>query len=332
MKIARASLLVPHLLLLSGCTGDPQSALNAEGPSAVELRGLIFLFVAVCGVVFLLVMAVMVWALVRRTNHAPCRPQTERSMGRTVGAAIVATFIVITLLTVASFYTTRSIDWREADTATILVRGQQWWWQFTYLDADPAKTFLTANELHIPVGTDIRLRLEATDVIHSFWVPNLTGKQDLVPGRENELTLHASKPGIYRGQCAEFCGLQHSHMALLVIAEEPEDYDRWLEAQRSAAYEPTGSDAVAGKLVFINKPCAACHTIRGTGASGTSGPDLTHVGSRSMIGAGLLENTRGSVAAWIADPQTLKPGNNMPLVPLTGEELRQLSAYMSELR
>ncbi|MBB4191887.1 cytochrome c oxidase subunit 2 [Rhizobium aethiopicum] len=327
MKIAPAC-----TLFLSGCTAGTQSALNADGPAASELKSLLFLFVAVCGVVFVLVMGVMVWALVRGKNERPSEPQTELSMGRVVTGAIMTTFLVVSFLAITSFYATNGVDRGWDNPPTIAVRGQQWWWQFTYLDADPARTFQTANELHISVGTDVRLRLEATDVIHSFWVPNLTGKQDLVPGRENGLTLHASKAGIYRGQCAEFCGLQHSHMALLVIAEEPEDYARWLESQRKTAAAPADGDAAAGKLVFMGKPCAACHTIRGTEASGTSGPDLTHVGSRSMIAAGLLENTRGSVAAWIADPQTLKPGNNMPLVPLTGEELRQVSAYLSGLR
>ncbi|ACI58434.1 cytochrome c oxidase, subunit II [Rhizobium leguminosarum bv. trifolii WSM597] len=318
-------------LFLSGCAGT-QSVLNADGPSALALQNLIFLFFAVCGIVFVLVMGVMTWALVRE-RHAPAgQPPIERSMGRIVSGAVVATFVVITFLTAASFYATPSLDRGKADPPTILVRGQQWWWQFTYLDPDPAKTFQTANELHIPVGTDVRLRLEASDVIHSFWVPNLAGKQDLVPGRENGLTLHASKAGVYRGQCAEFCGLQHSHMALLVVAEKPEDYARWLNAQSGPAAVPAESEAAAGKLVFMRKPCAACHTIRGTEAAGTTGPDLTHVGSRSMIGAGLMENTRGSIAAWIADPQTLKPGNNMPLVPVTSEELRQLSAYMSGLK
>ncbi|MBB3650365.1 cytochrome c oxidase subunit 2 [Rhizobium sp. BK619] len=318
-------------LFLSGCAGT-QSVLNADGPSALALQNLIFLFFAVCGIVFVLVMGVMTWALVRE-RHAPAgQPPIERSMGRIVSGAVVATFVVIAFLTAASFYATPSLDRGKADPPTILVRGQQWWWQFTYLDPDPAKTFQTANELHIPVGTDVRLRLEASDVIHSFWVPNLAGKQDLVPGRENGLTLHASKAGVYRGQCAEFCGLQHSHMALLVVAEKPEDYARWLNAQRGPAAVPAESEAAAGKLVFMRKPCAACHTIRGTEAAGTTGPDLTHVGSRSMIGAGLMENTRGSIAAWIADPQTLKPGNNMPLVPVTSEELRQLSAYMSGLQ
>lgn len=326
MKIAPAC-----VLFLSGCAGR-QSALDAGGPSALALENLIFLFFAVCGIVFVLVMGVMAWALVRARNGPSGNPQTERSMGRVVAGAIGATFIVITFLTAASFYATPSLDRGKADPPTIVVRGQQWWWQFNYLDPDPAKAFQTANELHIPVGTDVRLRLEASDVIHSFWVPNLTGKQDLVPGRENALTLHASKPGVYRGQCGEFCGLQHSHMALLVVADEPGDYARWLEAQRLAAAAPLDDEAAAGRLVFMSKPCAACHTIRGTEASGTTGPDLTHVGSRSTIGAGLLENTRGSIAAWIADPQTLKPGNNMPLVPVTSEELRQLSAYMRELK
>ncbi|MGG7577110.1 cytochrome c oxidase subunit II [Rhizobium sp. Nf11,1] len=319
-------------LFLSGCAAGTQSALNADGPAASELRSLILLFVAVCGVVFVLVMSGVVWALVRRKNQIPGEPQAERSMARVVAGAIVMTVLVVSFLTITSFYATNGVDRGRDNSPTIAVRGQQWWWQFTYLHADPARTFQTANELHIPVGTDVRLRLDSTDVIHSFWVPNLTGKQDLVPGRDNRLTLHASKAGIYRGQCAEFCGLQHSHMALLVIAEEPEDYARWLELQRKTAAAPADGDAATGKLVFMSKPCAACHTIRGTEASGTSGPDLTHVGSRSMIAAGLLENTRGSVAAWIADPQTLKPGNNMPLVPLTGEELRQVSAYMSGLR
>lgn len=319
------------MLFLSGCAGR-QSALDAGGPSALALENLMFLFVTVCGIVFVLVMGVMAWALVRRRNHPPGRPQTERSMGWVVAGAIVATVVVTTFLTAASFYATPSLERGQANPPTIVVRGQQWWWQFTYLDPDPTKSFQTANELHIPVGTDVRLRLEASDVIHSFWVPNLTGKQDLVPGRENALTLNASKPGVYRGQCAEFCGLQHSHMALLIVAEEPEDYVRWIEAQRGAAAAPMEGDAAAGKLVFMSKPCAACHTIRGTAASGTSGPDLTHVARRSTIGAGLMANTRGSMAAWIADPQTQKPGNNMPLVPVTSEELRQLSAYMSALR
>jgi cytochrome c oxidase subunit 2 len=182
------------------------------------------------------------------------------------------------------------------------------------------------------VGRNVRLELESADVIHSFWVPSLAGKQDLVPGRHNGLTIRAERPGVYRGQCAEFCGLQHAHMALLVIAEEPADFANWLAAQSRQASIPAEAEAAAGQQLFLSRPCASCHAIRGTSAAGTAGPDLTHVGSRRTIGAGLFETTRGSLAAWIADPQTLKPGNNMPMVPLSGDELRAISAYMASLR
>jgi cytochrome c oxidase subunit 2 len=249
-----------------------------------------------------------------------------------VSSAVAATVIIITGLTIASFYTTRSIGLPENAALTITVRGQQWWWQVIYADADPALSFQTANEIHIPVGQDVRIQLESADVVHSFWVPSLAGKQDLVPGRSNTLLLRAERAGIYRGQCAEFCGLQHTHMAMMVIADEPADYQRWITAQRGNGATPTDPDAAAGKVAFLSKPCAACHTVRGTPATGTTGPDLTHIGSRRTIAAGLLETTRGSLAAWIADPQTLKPGNNMPMVPLTSIELRDISAYMESLK
>jgi cytochrome c oxidase subunit 2 len=249
-----------------------------------------------------------------------------------VGSAVAATVIIIAGLTIASFYTTRGIGLPENAALTITVRAQQWWWQVIYADADPARSFQTANEIHIPVGQDVRIQLESADVVHSFWVPSLAGKQDLVPGRSNSLLLRAERPGIYRGQCAEFCGLQHTHMAMLVIADEPADYQRWITAQRGTGVMPTDPEAAAGKVALLSKPCAACHTIRGTPATGTTGPDLTHIGSRQTIAAGLLETTRGSLAAWIADPQTLKPGNNMPMVPLTSVELRDISAYMESLK
>jgi cytochrome c oxidase subunit 2 len=212
------------------------------------------------------------------------------------------------------------------------VRAQQWWWQVFYASSGETPGFQTANEIHIPVEQDVHVRLESADVIHSFWVPSLAGKQDLVPGRSNSLLLRAEKPGVYRGQCAEFCGLQHSHMAVTVIAQTPAEYARWAAAQSADAVMAIGPDAAAGRMAFLAKPCAACHTIRGTAANGTTGPDLTHVGGRQTIAAGLVETTRGSLAAWIADPQTLKPGNNMPMVPLTSVELQNISAYMESLK
>jgi cytochrome c oxidase subunit 2 len=163
-------------------------------------------------------------------------------------------------------------------------------------------------------------------------VPSLAGKQDLIPGRPKELSVRADRPGVYRGQCAEFCGMQHAHMAFFVMADEPQVFDEWLRAQRRPAAPSSNVEVLAGQQVFMSKPCAACHMIRGTPAAGTTGPDLTHVGGRKYIAAGLLETTRGSLAAWIADPQILKPGNNMPMVPLDPEELRSISAYLASLK
>jgi cytochrome c oxidase subunit 2 len=270
------------------------------------------------------------WALLRREREN--KRDTERHLTRTVSASVAATAVIIAGLTLASFFATRSAGQPDGALLTITVKGQQWWWQIIYANSDPALSFQTANEIHIPVAQDVRIELESADVIHSFWVPSLAGKQDLVPGRTNSLRLRAERPGVYRGQCAEFCGLQHSHMAVMVIAEEPADYERWAALQRRPGVTPATPDAAAGRAAFLAKPCAACHAIRGTPADGTTGPDLTHIGSRKTIAAGLFETTRGSLAAWVADPQTLKPGNNMPMVPLTSTELRNISAYLVSLK
>ncbi|TIT04192.1 cytochrome c oxidase subunit II [Mesorhizobium sp.] len=328
----RAAISLPLLLLLSGC-GGVQSALDAHGHTAILLKNLIIFVVATCFAVWIIVMLVLLWSLMRRGERQAADDRSlDRRMMIAVSGAVAATALIISVLTIASFYTTRGLDPARHADVTIRVRAQQWWWQFVYQDADPARSFQTANEIHIPVGKDVRVLLESSDVIHSFWVPSLAGKQDLIPGRENILTLRAERPGVYRGQCAEFCGLQHSHMALFVIAEDEERYRQWASAQRKEGLEPREPETVAGKAAFMARQCAACHTIRGTEASGITGPDLTHIGSRHSIAAGLLENTRGSLAAWIADPQTLKPGNNMPIVPLSADELRQISAYMDSLK
>jgi cytochrome c oxidase subunit 2 len=319
-------------LLLTGCGGN-QSALDVHGASAVHLKHLIVGIVAVCSAVWMIVMIVLIWALSRSKAEWPRpNPGGERRLTTAVTAAVGMTVIIITGLTIASFATTRALSEAGGEDLTIKINGQQWWWQVTYIDPDPTRSFNTANEIHVPVGRNVRLQLEAGDVIHSFWVPSLAGKQDLIPGRVNELAIRADRAGIYRGQCAEFCGLQHSHMAVLVIAESAADYEGWISAQRQQAAASSNQEAEAGKAVFMSKPCASCHTVRGTDASGSTGPDLTHVGSRQTIAAGLFDTTRGSLAAWIADPQTLKPGNNMPMVALSSDELRQISAYMASLK
>jgi cytochrome c oxidase subunit 2 len=323
------------LPLLAGCAGW-QSALEAHGESAITLKQLIVLIVVVCSVVWTLVMVALIFALWRRrqSDQRPFRPDpvTERHMTVVVSLAIAASVIVITGFTVASFFTTRALSMAGGNDLTIKVRGLQWWWDIEYFGSGSEQRFQTANEIHIPVGRNIRLQLEGIDVIHSFWVPSLAGKQDLIPGRPNELILRAERPGVYRGQCAEFCGLQHAHMAFFVVAEEQPVFEEWVRLQRQNAVESSDTEAAAGRQVFLSKPCAACHAVRGTNATGTNGPDLTHVGGRKYIAAGLFETTRGSLAAWTADPQTLKPGNNMPMVPLSAEELRAVSAYLASLK
>src|SRR5207302_265287 len=200
------------------------------------------------------------------------------------------------VLATASFLATSGMsDNGGEDMLSIHVTGHLWWWELRYQDAQPQRIFPSANEIHIPVGRRVRVTLSADDVIHSFWVPNLAGKQDLIPGRDNALVFSAAREGIYRGQCAEFCGLQHAHMAMLVVAEPPQAFEAWREAQLKAAAEPSDTEQLRGRGVFLGKPCVACHAIRGTAAGGKTGPDLTHVAGRHTIAAGRLPTSRGSI-------------------------------------
>ena len=224
--------------LLTGCSGW-QSALDAHGASATSLKQLIVLIVSVCSIVWALVMVALILAVFRRRerNQTVIQPNaaTERRMTTAVVSAVAATVVIISFFTVASFFTTRALGVAGGDDLTIKVRGLQWWWGLEYFGSDPDRRFESANEIHIPVGRNVRLQLEGLDVIHSFWVPSLAGKQDLIPGRPNELTIRAERAGVYRGQCAEFCGLQHAHMAFLVVAEEPAAFDAWARLQRENA-------------------------------------------------------------------------------------------------
>ena len=306
------------------------------GTEAHELRNLIWLFIIVLAVVWVLVVLVLAGAILRRRPRAgePISPGVggERRAAFAVSGAVVATVLVIAVLTLASYLATRQLYAEGGDPLLVQVRGYQWWWEVTYGDAHPARVFTTANEIHVPVGRRVSIELAAVDVIHSFWVPNLAGKQDLIPGRDNQIDFTADRAGTYRGQCAEFCGLQHAHVGLLVVAQSPDEFDAWRNAQLASASAPGDGEQQSGERVVTGKACAACHTIRGTAAAGMLGPDLTHLASRSYIAAGVLPMTRGSLAAWIADPQTIKPGNNMPMVPLTADELRAASAYLASLK
>jgi cytochrome c oxidase subunit 2 len=213
---------------------------------------------------------------------------------------------------------------------TLEVTGRQWWWEVRYLGPG-GRTFSTANEIHIPVGEPVLVKLRAADVIHSFWVPALSGKTDTIPGRLNATWLQANRPGVYLGQCTEYCGLQHAHMALRVIAEPRAAFETWRSAQQQNATEPVTPTAVAGRDLVIAR-CGACHTVRGTAAGGEMGPDLTHLMSRGMIAAGAAPNTPGALTGWIADPQAIKPGARMPPTWLSGPQLAEARAYLETLR
>jgi cytochrome c oxidase subunit 2 len=260
-------------------------------------------------------------------------PEGERRRFRAVAAAAVATVVILFGLLVASVATGREIASLHAKQAlTLDLVGHQWWWEVQYQQPDPSQSFVTANEIHIPVGRPVLVKAASRDVIHSLWVPNLHGKRDLIPGRVNAIWLEADRPGLYRGQCAEFCGYQHAHMALDVVAEPADRFDAWVAAQRQPAAAPATELAKRGAAVFQSLPCPLCHTVAGTGANGMNGPDLTHLASRRTIAAGTLPNTRGALAGWILDPGSAKPGTTMPPTPLDPDDLGALLAYLESLR
>jgi cytochrome c oxidase subunit 2 len=248
--------------------------------------------------------------------------------------------VTLTALLVYGLGLAREIVAAPDDTPVeIAVIGEQFWWRVRYPEVAPRPNgaggrpgFESANEIHVPVGRTVRLTLTAPDVIHSFWVPQLAGKLDLIPGSVNRLTIRAERAGVFRGQCAEFCGQSHALMAFRVVAHEPADYADWLEAQRRDAEEPRIPFMRQGRDLFLASGCGGCHTVRGTSATGTLGPDLTHLGTRAMIAAESFPLNQGTLAGWIADSQHLKPGNRMPSFPVfTGEELRALAAWLESL-
>jgi cytochrome c oxidase subunit 2 len=256
---------------------------------------------------------------------------SERRRTITVSLLVALTVVILCIFTFQSFYTTRGFAFTDKSLLTIKVTAKQWWWSVEYENPDAAKVFTTATEIHIPVGIPVRLQLEAADVIHSFWVPSLTGKQDLIPGRKNFLILQADKPGLYRGQCAEFCGLQHAHMALMVVAQSRDAFERWRAQQVQDAATPGAPERLKGMQIFLNRQCASCHTVSGTPAGATTGPNLTHFGSRILLTSS-MHNTADNLEAWLRDPHDLKPGTNMPRVPLSPDERQALVAYLQGLK
>ena len=259
-------------------------------------------------------------------------PAAHRRAERVVSGGIFATVLILGGFLAYDFSVGRALAVHPAHALTIQVTGHQWWWDALYEDPDPSKQVETANEIHVPVGEPVQLKLVAADVIHSFWAPNLNGKRDLIPGYASTLWFRADTAGIYRGQCAEFCGLQHAKMAFYIIAEPRVKFMAWLAAASTPPAPPTDSGLIAGRRVFMSSGCALCHTIGGTDARATLGPGLTHFKSRATLAAGTLANTRANLTRWIRDPNAIKPGVRMPAIPLNDAQLNALVSYLETLK
>jgi cytochrome c oxidase subunit 2 len=313
--------------------------LDPHGPGAARLADLWWVMLAFGTAVFVLVIALLFAALLRRQRGTS--DTTPDSKGPDTGhrwlilGGIALPLVVISIVFGYSIYTLAAVEKpNDQPPFKIEVVGRRWWWEVYY----PDYGITTANEIHIPVGVPVQIELKSADVIHSFWVPELNGKTDAIPTVINHLTLQADRAGVYRGQCAEFCGLQHAHMGILVVAQSNEDIDNWLKAQQQPAATPTDQTALQGQQVFMSAGCVFCHTVRGLDdksidrSSVDLGPDLTHIYSRLAIAGASLTNNRGNLSGWIVDAQHVKPGSLMPNMQLNSEDLQALLVYLETLR
>jgi len=328
--IRRASLPALGALSLAACD---MSVFHPASGSADRVARLGVFMLLLASVIFVIVLAIIVLAARRHADRDPDAVDlSPRGHGWLIyGGALMPTIVLSTVF-VVSLWALGRFPARAARELTVHVIAHQWWWEVAYTTDSVGDQITTADEIHIPVGQPVRILLTSQDVIHSFWVPELQGKLDLIPGDTNDLRLAADKPGTYVGVCAEYCGLQHAHMAFRIVADPPADFRRWLAAQRAPAAEPRDSLALEGRQLFVTGPCAMCHTVSGTGAEGKVAPDLTHVGSRRTLAAGTLANSLGNMEAWITSAQALKPGAKMPtMTQFTGRQLRAVATYLEAL-
>lgn len=327
------ALVLPAAAGCGNATQFPQTSLDPKSDFAVAIDGLwnltLYLGVGV-GVVTFGILAFILF----RFRHRPESPEPEQVHGNTT-LEIVWTLIPAVLVSIIAVPTVQTIffTYREApaDALSIDVQGYQWWWQFRYI-TESGDTVVTANEVHVPVGRPVHLRMSSVDVIHSFWIPQMGGKRDVVPGRVTELVFTPLEAGVYLGQCAEFCGESHALMKMRLIAHEPQDFDRWLLNEAGPAVLPADSSVALGEQLVTGGVCAGCHTIRGTNAQfGRTAPDLTHLARRSTIAAGVLENNAENLVRWVGDAPAVKPGSLMPRMELSEQELGYVVAYLQTL-
>jgi cytochrome c oxidase subunit 2 len=308
--------------------------LHADGLMAKRILPLTQALLIVSALVVLIVTALVLVAILRRgRGGAVADTPIEEVGGRgwiSIGVGL-STVVLVGLVVWTSMTMAGIANPPNKPALSIDVRGHQWWWEFVYQNDDPSKIFTTANEIHIPVGKPVRFTLNGEDVIHTFWVPSLGGKIQLIPGQTNVTWLEADRPGVYRGQCSQYCGQQHAHMILSIFADAPDAFEAWRADQLRAASQPASNDVRLGELRFIGH-CGACHTVRGTLANGDVGPDLTHLMSRTTIAAGELPNNPGFLSGWIANPQNLKPGSLMPDPELSGPDLASIRSFLVTLK
>jgi len=335
-SVTRAALVVCPLIASSPASAANLSTLDPAGPASQSILNLLTLVIAISSIIFLAVTGTLIYCIVR--FREPASQQTSEppqlygsnpiETAWTVGPILIV--FVLALVIVRTVVEARQAD-PQPGAMTVRVIGHQWWWEYEYPDGG----VITANEMHIPVSSPtarrpIHLRLESADVIHSFWTPRLAGKTDLIPGHPNDMWFEATEPGTFHGQCAEYCGSQHANMLIRVVVEPEADFKHWLAEQGKPAVESAA--VAAGRDVFFTRTCSNCHTIRGTSAAGTVGPDLTHLMSRETIAAAEIPNDRKNLRAWLANPAALKPGCRMPDLKLSAAQLDELVAYLETLR
>ena len=327
-----ATRLATAALALAAACDTPMQIFSSASDSAARITRLTWFMVILAALVYAIVMAAMIIAMRRNRQRSAVEVDMSDPGVRpiVIGGAILPALVLGAVFVVAE---TALGKYPEPNAAlTVRVTGHQWWWELEYAMPQLSEHFKSANEIHVPVGKPVQLILTSADVIHSFWVPRLQGKIDLIPGDTNDLRLLARTPGTYRGTCEEFCGAQHANMGIVVVADDSATFARWLRTQLTPPPPPSDSTIALGQRLVVGGPCALCHTIAGTPALGGVGPDLTHVGSRSTIAAGTLPNTAEHRQAWILNPQAPKPGNQMPATPLDDASLTALVAYLGSLR
>lgn len=349
----RWALIVMGMSALAACTATlngcatVQSTFAAHGPAAHRIASL---SMAMC--ILFLVISVVMWILFaiafwKRSGSLATHEPISATGGESwiaIGGVTIP-LIVLTVLFVWGLGLLREFpihgmhgmahmsEMQQSMKPEIRIIGHQWWWEIHYLNDDVSLEVTTANELHLPVGRPVNVEVETHDVMHSFWIPALHGKVDMIPGMKNYIRFWASDPGVYAGQCAEYCGAEHSRMRLLAVVQSEKDFETWLAAQRAPGAEPTTPEAKTGKQIFLGAPCALCHSVRGTSVGGPVAPDLTHIGSRKMIASNVYRNNNAYLEAWITHAQSLKPDSEMPnLTQFSGTQLQDLVAYLRQLK